>query len=296
MSDLLSRSNQSPLKSAASIQTLLTAATTQLAPMSETALLDAEVLLCHCLNKNRSFLRAWPEHQPNNEQIACFKSLIKQRLQGVPVAYLTGEREFWSRSFKVGPDVLIPRPDTELLIELSLDLLPKDKPCKIIDLGTGSGILAITLAAERPLSKVIATDLSPAALSVARQNAERLNTGNVCFLQSHWFEAITDDDFDLVISNPPYIDENDPHLKEGDVRFEPASALVSDENGLKDIRCIAEQARQHLKNNGHLLVEHGYNQQAEVQTIFKNLNYRQVETHTDLSSNPRVTSGIWNRL
>ena len=262
--------------------------------VSDTAILDAEVLLCHCLQKNRSFLRAWPEHQPNTKQISCFQALIEQRLQGAPIAYLIGEREFWSRNFKVSPDVLIPRPDSELLIELSLDMLPFDKPCKIIDLGTGSGILAITLAAELPLAEVIATDLSLTALSVARQNAEQLGTCNVRFLQSHWLDEISDTGFDLVISNPPYIAEDDPHLSQGDVRFEPDSALVSDENGLKDIRLIAEQARRHLKIGGHLLVEHGYNQQAEVQAIIKALNYRQVETHADLSGNPRVTSGLWN--
>ncbi|MGZ4960534.1 MAG: peptide chain release factor N(5)-glutamine methyltransferase [Methylomonas sp.] len=278
----------------ASIQALLNHATETLAPASESPQLDAEVLLCHCLHKNRSFLRAWPEHQPTAAEIAGFQLLIDQRLQGMPVAYLTGKREFWSRDFRVGPGVLIPRPDTELLIELSLGLLPEDKPCKIIDLGTGSGIIGVTLAAERPLADVTATDLRLSALSIAQENAERLNTLNVRFLQSHWFDAVIEHDFDLVISNPPYIAADDPHLTQGDVRFEPDTALVSDESGLKDLRLIAEQARRHLRNNGHLLVEHGYNQQAEVQDIFKVLNYRQVQTHADLSGNPRVTSGIWN--
>ena len=276
-----------------SIQTLLESAAGQLTAISETAQLDAEVLLCHCLDKNRSFLRAWPERQPSAEQASRYRTLIAQRLQGAPVAYLTGHREFWSRSFKVSPDVLIPRPDSELLIELALTLLPAGKPCKIIDLGTGSGILAITLAAERQLADVIATDLSPKALAIAQHNATALNTANVRFLQSRWFDDVTDSSFDLVISNPPYIASGDPHLQQGDVRFEPGEALVSGENGLKDIRLIAGQARQHLKNNGHLLIEHGYNQQAEVQAIFKTLNYRHVATHPDLSGNPRVTSGLW---
>lgn len=276
------------------IQRLLALAAERLTPASETALLDAEILLCHCLHKTRSFLRAWPEHHPRPEQTVCFLNLLEQRLQGNPIAYLTGEREFWSRNFKVSPDVLIPRPDSELLIELSLEWLPADQACKIIDLGTGSGILAITLAAERPLADVTASDISLSALNIARQNAEQLKTGNVRFLQSHWFEEVTEQSFDLVISNPPYIAENDSHLSQGDVRFEPYAALVSDENGLKDIRSIAEQARRHLKGGGHLLVEHGYNQQAEVQAIFEALNYRQVATHTDLSGNPRVTSGLWN--
>ena len=287
------RQTSSPLQS---IQTLLSSASERLATVSESAQLDAEVLLCHCLNKNRSFLRAWPEHQPSTNQINQFEELILQRQQGTPVAYLIGKREFWSREFTVGPDVLIPRPDTELLIELSLDLLPENKPCKIIDLGTGSGILAITLAAERSLATVIATDISEAALNTARHNAKQLKINNVRFLSSHWFDTIPEQDFDLVISNPPYIADNDPHLQQGDVRFEPKTALISDEKGLKDIRLIAEQARQHLKLGGHLLVEHGYDQQTEVQAIFTQLNYRQVVTHHDLSGNPRVTSGLWNPI
>jgi release factor glutamine methyltransferase len=257
-------------------------------------LLDAEVLLCHCLHKNRSFIRAWPEHQLTDQQAAEFLALIAQRQQGVPVAYLTGEREFWSRSFKVNPDVLIPRPDSELLIELSLDLLPANQANKIIDLGTGSGILAITLAAERPESQVIACDLSPAALRTAQDNAQQLQIDNVRFLASNWFSAITDRDFDLVISNPPYIDQHDPHLQQGDVRFEPDSALISAENGLQDIRLLADQARQHLKPSGYLLIEHGYDQQTAVQALFKRFNYQQITTHPDYAGNPRVTSGQWS--
>jgi len=281
----------SPLQT---VQTLLNKATELLTATSDTAILDAEVLLCYCLTKNRSFLRAWPEHQPSADQVERFKELLAQRQQGMPVAYLTGKREFWSREYRVGPDVLIPRPDTELLIELSLEFLRENKPHKIIDLGTGSGILAITLAAEKPLSNVIACDISQAALDIAGENAEQLHVKNIRFFTSCWFDAVTENDFDLVISNPPYIAGDDPHLQQGDVRFEPQTALISAEQGLKDIRLIAEQARRHLKSGGHLLVEHGYNQQAEVQTLFKQLNYRQVTTHHDLAGNPRVTSGLWN--
>ena len=277
-----------------SVTALLDQAYQQLAAVSDSALLDAEVLLCHCLNKNRSFIRAWPEHQLTDQQAAEFQDLIAQRQQGVPVAYLTGEREFWSRSFKVNPDVLIPRPDSELLIELSLDLLPANQANKIIDLGTGSGILAITLAAERSTSQVIACDLSPAALRTAQANAQQLQIDNVSFLTSNWFSAITDRDFDLVISNPPYIDQHDPHLQQGDVRFEPDSALISPENGLQDIRLLADQARQHLKIGGYLLIEHGYDQQTAVQALFKRFNYQQITTHPDYAGNPRVTSGQWS--
>lgn len=277
-----------------SISNLLSTATKELAPTSASATLDAEVLLCHCLNKNRSFLRAWPEHHPDSEQTSRFKALIEQRRQGRPIAYLTGEREFWSRCFMVTTDVLIPRADSELLIELSLAWLPADKPCKIIDLGTGSGILAITLAAERPRAQVTATDISDNALKQAIKNAQQIDTPHIRFIQSDWFNEVDLQHFDLVISNPPYIAENDPHLSLGDLRFEPIGALVSPDNGLKDIRVIAEQARRYLRPGGRLLIEHGYDQQAAAQSIFNHFNYRQVSTHTDLSGNPRVTSGLWN--
>lgn len=278
------------------IQSLLSWANEQLRSSSDTAMLDTEVLLCHCLNKNRSFLRAWPEHSPNQLQIQQFKTLIQERQRGLPIAYLTGQKEFWSRNFTVSPDVLIPRPDSELLIELSLSFLPKNQPCKIIDLGTGSGILALTLAAERPKFDVLATDISHAALRIAQLNAKQMQIDNVRWLQSSWFEQVTEIDFDLIVSNPPYIEANDPHLQQGDVRFEPKTALISAENGLQDIHILADKSREHLKHQGHLLVEHGYNQQHAVQAIFKQFNYSQITTHPDLSGNPRVTSGVWNPL
>lgn len=280
--------------SGSTLQNLLGIASGQLGAAFETATLDAEVLLCHCLNKNRSFLRAWPEYQPSAEQTAQFQCLVEQRAQGTPIAYLTGEREFWSRQFKVAPEVLIPRPDTELLIELSLARLPIGRPGRIIDLGTGSGIIAITLAAERPILQVTATDISAPALAIAQHNATQLNTHNVSFLLSNWFEGVGASRFELVISNPPYIAAHDPHLRQGDLRFEPQGALISAENGLHDIQVLAEQARSHLADGGHLLIEHGYNQQSAVQAIFANLHYQDVTTHLDLSGNPRVTSGIWN--
>ncbi|AEG02194.1 peptide chain release factor N(5)-glutamine methyltransferase [Methylomonas methanica] len=281
-------------QSGSNIQSLLDRASVQLSGISDSARLDAEVLLCHCLGKQRSFLRAWPERQLDAVHVEQFQQLLEQRRQGTPIAYLTGEREFWSRTFKVTPEVLIPRPDSELLIELSLSLLPAKQACKIIDLGTGSGILAVTLAAERPMAEVMATDISIAALNVAKQNAEHFAVGNLCFVESHWFDAVTDSDFDLVVSNPPYIAGDDPHLQQGDLRFEPETALISGEAGLKDIRLLAEQAREHLKPHGQLLIEHGYQQAQDVQSILNQLNYRQVGTHQDLSGNPRVTSGLWN--
>lgn len=281
-------------RDASTIQHLLDQTVERLRAVSDTAILDAEVLLCRCLHKNRSFLRAWPEHQPNDQQTAQFLHLIERRLQGQPVAYLTGEREFWSLTFKVSPAVLIPRPESELLIELGLALLPNQPGAKAIDLGTGSGILAVTLAVERPLAAIFATDISAEALAIAKLNAEQLGANNVRLVQSNWFDAILERDFDLVISNPPYIAADDPHLRHGDVRFEPSGALVSADHGLRDIQLIAQQTRRHLKPGGQLLIEHGYNQRSEVRAIFETLDYRQVTTHNDLSGHPRVTSGVWN--
>jgi release factor glutamine methyltransferase len=276
------------------IKSTLTDATAKLALVSESASLDAEVLLCLALNKPRSFLRAWPDNLLHPEQLTAFKTLLEQRQKGTPIAYITGSREFWSRDFLVSPDVLIPRPDTELLIELSLKLIPKNEAVKIIDLGTGSGIIAVTLAAERPHAQISATDFSPAALRIAQLNADKHHLNNIQFYSSDWFANIPDTKFNLVISNPPYIAEDDSHLQQGDVRFEPQTALSAPEQGLGDIKIIAETARHFLESCGHLLIEHGYNQQEQVQTLFKDLHYDNVQTYIDLSGQPRVTYGQWN--
>ncbi len=276
------------------IQSSLSQANQLLSENSDSPMLDAEVLLCHVLDKDRSHLKAWPEKQLQPEQLARFSQLISQRQQGAPVAYLTGSREFWSRDFKVSPAVLIPRPDTELLIELSLDLLSTKSNPKIIDLGTGSGIIAITLAAERPDLEVVATDLSKEALAIARQNAINYQIQNIQFIHSSWFNNVSASKFDLIISNPPYIAANDPHLSEGDVRFEPDSALIAENNGLKDIQNIADNARQYLNKKGSLLIEHGCDQEKEVQSLFKAFDYSNIKTHNDLSGNPRVTTAQWN--
>jgi release factor glutamine methyltransferase len=278
-----------------SIKSALADAVDALTSISDSALLDAEVLLCHVLQKERSYLRAWPDKLLEPEQQEQFWALTEKRRQGMPVAYLIGRREFWSRDFRVSPDVLIPRPDTELLVELGLNLIPPDAPFKLIDLGTGSGIIAITLAAERPHAQVIATDLNSAALEIAKQNARHHHITNIHFYQSDWFNNTPDIQFDLVISNPPYIAEDDSHLQEGDVRFEPQTALVAAQQGLRDIQIIADRSRSHLKTQGHLLIEHGYNQQHQIQTIFKGLGYDKVQTYQDLSGQPRVTYGQWNK-
>ncbi|MEY4767993.1 MAG: hypothetical protein RL637_632 [Pseudomonadota bacterium] len=261
---------------------------------SDSAELDTEVLLCLILDKTRSYLRTWPKKQLHAQQRIQFKNLLKQRQQGIPIAYLTGSREFWSREFKVNPDVLIPRPDTELLIELALALIPKEQNLKIIDLGTGSGAIAVTLAAERPQSQVLASDISTAALKIAKQNADRYYCRNLRFIQSNWFENITEIGFDLIISNPPYIAENDPHLQQGDLRFEPVLALVAEENGLQAITQIVESANKYLNQGGYLFIEHGFKQQAAVQSIFESFGYATIQSHHDLAGHPRVTSARWH--
>jgi len=277
------------------IQTALNNATQLLSKTSDSAALDAEVLLCHVLDKPRSHLRAWPEKTLQNQQSQQFETLINLRQQGEPIAYITGHKEFWSREFEVSPAVLIPRPDTELLIELSLNLLTNKSDAQIIDLGTGSGAIAITLAAERTDIKVIASDLSTKALEIAKNNANKHTVNNIQFIQSNWFNNIPLIQFDLIISNPPYIDSSDPHLSEGDVRFEPDSALIADDHGLQDINSLCNQARQYLKADATLLIEHGFDQKEAVQAIFKSFDYTQVTTYSDLSGNPRVTSGQRNK-
>lgn len=276
------------------IKSVLADAAASLASVSDSALLDAEILLSLALKQPRSHLRAWPDKPLQTEQLEAFKALLAQRQLGTPIAYITGYREFWSRDFQVNPDVLIPRPDTELLIELSLNLIPANKPVNIIDLGTGSGIIAITLAAECPQARVTATDFSLAALRIAELNAKQHRINNIRFYHSHWFTDVPACKYDLVISNPPYIAEDDSHLQQGDVRFEPLTALSAPEQGLADIRAIASAARDYLQAGGHLLIEHGYNQQQQVQALFNNLHYDKVQTYQDLSGQPRVTYGLWN--
>jgi release factor glutamine methyltransferase len=273
------------------IKTLLAQAAKTLTNHSDSPILDAEVLLGFVLGKPRTFLRAWCDNTLTDQQITAFETLIRQRQQGMPIAYLTGTREFWSRDFRVTSDVLIPRPDTELLIELSLELIPKNQAVNLIDLGTGSGIIAVTLAAERPNAHVTAVDASLAALEIAKHNAQYHQLANIEFYQSDWFSNVPKLLFDLVISNPPYVDADDEHLQQGDVRFEPQSALIADNQGLSDIQIIADKARSYLTPQGHLLIEHGYNQAPQVQAIFNALAYDKVQSYRDLSGQPRVTYG-----
>ena len=272
------------------LHSALNRAICQLKPHVDLAQLDSEVLLAHVIHKNRSYLRAWHDKSLSAAQLSTFQQLINQREKGIPIAYLTQQREFWSREFKVCPDVLIPRPETELLIELCLAQLPTNKACNILDLGTGSGIIAITLAAERPLAKVIACDYSQSALAIAKDNAQLHAIDNIIFYHSDWFKAIPHQSFDIIVSNPPYIASDDIHLTQGDVRFEPRCALIASEQGLGDIKTIIENAAAYLTAQGQVFIEHGYNQQLQVQAIFQQAKYAAIMTYTDLAHLPRVTA------
>jgi release factor glutamine methyltransferase len=274
------------------IDALLAQASQALEAVSDSAQLDAQLLLAHCLQKPRSYLFTWPEHTVSEEQLACFTQLLAHRVQGRPIAHLLGEREFWGLALKVTPDTLIPRPDTEVLVEAALEKLAEiTTPCHLLDLGTGSGAIALALKHECPACRVTALDASSAALAVAQDNAKRLQL-DVSFRLSDWFAALDKNaGFDLIVSNPPYIEEHDPHLQQGDVRFDPLSALTSGADGLNDLRIIIDQAWSFLKPDGWLLVEHGYDQATAVQQLFVSRGYQRVDTRSDYQRNPRVTLG-----
>ena len=275
------------------LQSLLTSSASTLPDISDTADLDVEVLLCHVLKKNRTYLRTWPEKQLTQSQQEQFNQLLKQRQLGQPIAYIVGTREFWSRDFHVNSDVLIPRPDTETLIELCLQLVQHKPNAKLIDLGTGSGIIAITLAAECPQLKITAVDSSIKALHTAKKNAQLNQTENIRFIHSDWFDQITNESFDFVVSNPPYIAPEDPHLSQGDVRFEPNSALISPQQGLHDIAHISEHSQHQLNNGGYLIFEHGYKQKQSVHDILQKNHYQNIQCLHDLSKHPRVSYAQW---
>ena len=275
------------------IAQLLTHATQQLDTTS--ARLDAEVLLAHALDKPRSHLHAWPDKVPAPDQQTRFAALLKRRISGEPVAYLTGQREFWSLALTVSRDTLIPRPETETLVAQALSVIARDSRIDIADLGTGSGAIALAIARERPRARILATDRSESALSIARANGQQLGIGNVEFVAGDWCDALGERQFDLLLSNPPYIAAQDRHLAEGDVRFEPRSALASGSDGMSALSTIASCARQHLRAGGWLMLEHGYDQQAAVMRLLKSLGYRDIADYPDDAGLSRVICGIWHQ-
>lgn len=274
------------------ITQLIKIASQQLEFISDSPRLDVEVLLAHSLQKNRTWLATWSDKALSQNEIDAFNTLLKKRQQGEPIAHITGSREFWSLDIKVNKNTLIPRPETELMVEQILQLYPQEPALQLLDLGTGSGAIALALASERPNWHITATDKSSAALQVAKHNAQRLKLKNIEFLNGSWFEPLQGMQFDIIASNPPYIAEHDPHLSQGDVRFEPVSALAAGVDGLNDIRHICQQAQGHMKAQAMLIIEHGFEQKTDLQHIFMNSGYKTIRQIEDLAGNPRLTSGL----
>lgn len=260
---------------------------------SESPRADAELLAQHVLQCTRTWLRTWGDQVLSQPQQSQLQALLERRLNGEPIAYLIGEQGFWSLNLKVSPATLIPRPDTETLVEWAL-ALPLPEHARALDLGTGTGAIALALAVEREQWQVSGLDLMPEAVALARENAELNQLRRVRFDCSNWFEAVeASAGFDLIVSNPPYIDPDDEHLEQGDVRFEPRSALVADHQGMADLEQIIDQSRAFLKAEGWLLLEHGYQQAEAVCRCLERAGFTLVDTHNDLGGNPRISGGCW---
>ncbi|MFO2462348.1 peptide chain release factor N(5)-glutamine methyltransferase [Pseudomonas sp. 15FMM2] len=259
-------------------------------PDSPTARLDVELLLAAALGKPRSYLHTWPEKIVSTEDALVFADYLQRRRTGEPVAYILGQQGFWKLDLEVAPHTLIPRPETEMLVEAALELLPAT-PSSVLDLGTGSGAIALALASERPAWKVTAVDRVLEAVALAERNRQRLHLDNAMVLSSHWFSALAGRSYDLIISNPPYIATTDPHLVAGDVRFEPASALVAGPDGLDDLRAIISQAPTYLEADGWLLLEHGYDQAPAVRDLLLAQGFETVHSRVDLGGHERISLG-----
>lgn len=266
----------------------------ELEMVSDSARLDIELILCHILQQNRTWLFTWPDKTLTEEQQQLFTAFFLRRQKGEPIAHIIGMREFWSLPLAVNNSTLIPRPDTELLVETTLALFADDEPEKArrcLDLGTGTGAIVLALASEKPRWQLLGVDFSTDAVTLAEQNRRALNFDHVRVAQSNWFAQIALRAFDVIVSNPPYIDPQDPHLQQGDVRFEPHSALIADNHGLADIEKIIRDSWHYLTADGWLLLEHGYDQGAAVRELLSLGGFTQVETRHDLGGNERVSLG-----
>ncbi len=274
------------------IDGLLREATRHLQASTDSPRLDAELLLAYVLGRDRVYLYCYPESLLPADQLDHYQVLLQRRQQGEPLAYLTGFKEFWSLPLSITPQVLVPRPETELLVELALDCFAQQQSIKVADLGTGSGAIALALAHERPHWRITATDISTPALEIARSNAQTLK--NVWFLSGHWFVPLNAQRLQLIISNPPYIDSHDPHLQQPELRHEPQQALVSPAHGLRDIMHIIDQSPQHLLAGGFLILEHGFDQGSAVRKRLKYRGFSAIATHHDLAGHERATLARWD--
>ena len=256
--------------------------------------IDARILLQHILNVNHAFLLTHSNQVLSSAQERIFCQLVARRVNGEPIAYLIGECDFYDLTFKVTPDVLIPRPETELLVELALKRISANNNYRVLDLGTGCGAIALTIAKHCPQVNVVAVDLSAAAVSVARKNAGNIKVNNVCIATGNWFSELSGEKFDLIVSNPPYVAENDPHLKQGDLRFEPKMALTADTDGLACMRNIIAAASDHLVIGGWLMFEHGYDQAVACRQLLEAAGFTETFSHPDLAGIMRVSGGQYN--
>jgi release factor glutamine methyltransferase len=277
------------------IQQLLAQDATQLVTAltldASSARIEVQSLLQHVLKVSRAYLLAHSERCLDDHELARYGELLHRRLHGEPLAYIVGEREFFGLMFKVTPATLIPRPETELLVELALQRIPPQGVCRILDMGTGSGAIALSIAHAWPDAEIMAVDASAKALDVARTNAQRLDIGNASFLQSDWYEMLDTQHFDFIVANPPYVAIGDPHLQQGDLRFEPPSALISGADGLEAIRHIVAVAPTHLFSRGWLLLEHGYDQAARVRDLLRQAGLTGIFSALDLAGIERVSGG-----
>jgi len=268
--------------------------TDEISSVSDTARLDIELLLSHLLQESRTWLFTWSDQLLTSEQTNQFQQLLSRRKKGEPIAHIVGQREFWSLPLQVNNSTLIPRPDTELLVEQVLDVFSGDESHinrSCLDLGTGTGAIVLALASEKKFWNFIAVDRSPDAVILAKTNCQQLGFTNVQILQSDWFDSIPPQTFDVIVSNPPYIDSADPHLSQGDVIFEPRSALVAENHGLADIKKIIIESRRWLKDSGWLCIEHGFDQAEAVQKLFSDSGYSNIQSRKDLGGNDRITFG-----
>ncbi|MCL4556554.1 MAG: peptide chain release factor N(5)-glutamine methyltransferase [Gammaproteobacteria bacterium] len=261
----------------------------------EEATREAELMLCRATGLTRTQLRTHPEKDVSATQQAQLSAWIQRRLQGEPLAYILGDAEFYGLTLSVTSDTLIPRQDTELLVDAALELIPERAPWTVLDMGTGTGAIAIAIAHNRPIAQVTALDASKAALAVAQDNACGLRLPSIRFIHSDWFSALGQQRFDVIISNPPYIAQNDPHLQATSLPYEPMSALTSGVDGLDDIRLLVQQAPRHLNSDGWLLLEHGYDQGAAVRHLMQSAGFSAIATHRDYGNNDRITLGQLNQ-